>query len=63
MIKAVTAKLLELGIEPEKIITTLEMRMACGLGKCGKCNIGPYYVCKDGPVFTLEQLQGMPDEF
>lgn len=63
MIKAVTGKLKELGIESEEIITTLEMRMSCGLGKCGRCNIGHYYVCKDGPVFTQKQLDEMPDEY
>src|SRR6056297_5581 len=63
MIKFVTEKLRELGIDPAEIITTLEMRMSCGVGKCGRCNIGHYYVCKDGPVFTLEQLGEMPDEY
>lgn len=63
MIKAVIGELTELGISPEDIVTTLEMRMSCGLGKCGKCNIGHLYVCKDGPVFSYDQLQQMPDEF
>ena len=63
MIKFITERLQELGIEPEEIITTLEMKMSCGVGKCGRCNIGHYYVCKDGPVFTLEQLREMPDEY
>lgn len=63
MIKFVTNRLKDLGIEPSEIITTLEMRMSCGIGKCGRCNIGHYYVCKDGPVFTMEQLGEMPDEY
>ncbi len=63
MIKFVTEELKNLNIDPADIITTLEMRMSCGVGKCGKCNIGHYYVCKDGPVFTLEQLGEMPDEY
>ncbi|MCF8008451.1 MAG: FAD/NAD(P)-binding protein [Halanaerobiales bacterium] len=63
MIKFVTDRLKNLGIKPADIITTLEMRMSCGVGKCGRCNIGHYYVCKDGPVFTLEQLVEMPDEY
>jgi len=37
--------------------------MKCGIGKCGRCNVGKYYVCVDGPVFTLEQLQNMPPEY
>ncbi len=63
MIKFVTEELKNMGIKPVDIVTTLEMRMSCGVGKCGRCNIGKYYVCKDGPVFTLEQLGEMPDEY
>jgi NAD(P)H-flavin reductase len=37
--------------------------MKCGLGKCGRCNIGPVYVCKDGPVFTAAQMKQLPQEF
>jgi len=44
------------------VITTLEMRMKCGIGKCGRCNIGNKYVCLDGPVFTLAELDELPDE-
>lgn len=44
---------------PENIITTLENRMKCGIGKCGRCNIGSVYVCKDGPVFTYAQIKNM----
>ena len=39
------------------IITTLEARMKCGIGVCGRCNIGTHYICKDGPVFSLAQLK------
>ncbi|MFH1760659.1 MAG: FAD/NAD(P)-binding protein [bacterium] len=53
----------EIGFPPERIYTTLENRMKCGLGKCGRCNIGNVYVCKDGPVFTAKELQELPDEF
>ena len=63
MIKATARQLLSLGIKSENIITTLEMRMTCGIGKCGKCNIGHQYVCVDGPVFSLAQLEAMPDEY
>lgn len=63
MIKFTVQSLLKLGFAPKDIITTLEMKMQCGLGKCGRCNIGHIYVCKDGPVFTYEQLQDLPDEF
>lgn len=63
MIKFVLKDLLDLGLKGECIITTLEMRMKCGLGKCGRCNIGKVYVCKDGPVFSLAQLNQMPMEY
>lgn len=63
MIKAVSAKLSGMGFPNEKILTTLEMRMTCGVGKCGKCNIGRRYVCVDGPVFRMSQLSDMPGEY
>jgi NAD(P)H-flavin reductase len=47
----------------DKIIMSLEMRMKCGIGMCGRCNIGKEFVCKDGPVFTLAQLNEMPKEY
>ncbi|MCX5901136.1 MAG: FAD/NAD(P)-binding protein [Proteobacteria bacterium] len=63
MIKYTIPVLKELGFSPEQIILSLEMRMKCGIGMCGRCNIGGKYVCKDGPVFTLAQLNQMPDEY
>lgn len=63
MIKFVLQAADKLGFHPEQVITTLEMKMKCGLGKCGRCNIGKIYVCKDGPVFTYRQLQALPAEF
>ena len=46
-----------------EIYTTLENRMKCGVGKCGRCNVGASYVCKDGPVFTLAELEKLPAEY
>jgi len=63
MIKYTLLSLDKLSFAPKNVITTLEMKMQCGLGKCGRCNIGSTYVCKDGPVFTYEQLKSLPDEF
>ncbi len=63
MIKCVSGRLVEMGLPNEKILTTLEMRMTCGIGKCGKCNIGHQYVCIDGPVFRMSQLSDMPEEY
>jgi NAD(P)H-flavin reductase len=53
----------KLGFKEENIITTLENRMKCGLGKCGRCNIGSVYVCKDGPVFSYKDLKSLPQEY
>ena len=63
MIKFTLPVLTELGFPPERIISSLEMRMKCGIGICGRCNIGTEYVCKDGPVFTLAQLSQLPNEY
>lgn len=63
MIKFVLKSLKKMNFEDEQIITTLEMKMKCGIGKCGRCNIGPYYVCKHGPVFSMEQIKDFPLEY
>ena len=63
MIKFSLPVLAQSGFPPDKIINSLEMRMKCGIGKCGRCNIGDKYVCKDGPVFTLAELTQMPQEY
>lgn len=63
MIKLTMPVLAKLGFTPEQIYTTLENRMKCGVGKCGRCNVGKVYVCKDGPVFTLAQLNELPPEY
>jgi len=62
MIKFCLIALDKMGFAKENIITTLEMRMKCGIGKCGRCNIGSKYICLDGPVFTLAELDDLPDE-
>ncbi len=62
MIKFVIQELEKLGFTPDQIYTTLEMRMKCGIGKCGRCNIGNVYVCKDGPVFSWEVLKELKGE-
>jgi len=63
MIKYTFPVLTRLGFGDKNIFTTLENRMKCGFGKCGRCNVGKVYVCKDGPVFTLAQLKELPDEY
>lgn len=56
MIRFTLARLKELGFADNQIVTTLEGKMKCGLGKCARCNIGDKYICQDGPVFTFEQI-------
>ncbi len=63
MIKFTLAGLMDLGFNKTQVFTTMELRMKCGVGKCGRCNIGSKYVCKDGPVFRCDQLDELPDEY
>jgi len=63
MIKTTIAVLEELEFGDEQILNSLEMRMKCGVGKCGRCNIGNKYVCLDGPVFSLAELKKLPNEY
>ena len=63
MIKFSLPVLSKIGIPDHAIYTSLENRMKCGLGKCGRCNCGHVYVCKEGPVFTLAQMKQLPDDF
>ena len=63
MIKFTLEALGALGFEKTQVYTTMELRMKCGVGKCGRCNIGDKYVCKDGPVFRFDELDELPDEY
>ncbi len=63
MIKFVLQTLEKLGFSPEHIVTTLEYKMKCGIGKCGRCNLDEHYVCQDGPVFYLSQLKKFKNDF
>ena len=63
MIKFTLPVLEKLGFTDDQVYTTLENRMKCGLGKCGRCNTGKSYVCKDGPVYTLAELETLPAEY
>lgn len=63
MIKFTFPVLQKLGFADEYVYTTLENRMKCGVGKCGRCNVGKVYVCKDGPVFNKVQLNELPPEY
>ncbi len=63
MIKFTLEGLKSLGFSQTQIYTTMELKMKCGIGKCGRCNIGSKYVCKDGPVFRMDELEELPDEY
>jgi NAD(P)H-flavin reductase len=63
MIRYTLPVLAELGLAPERTYLSLEMKMKCGIGKCGRCNIGGAYVCTDGPVFSLARLGELPREY
>lgn len=63
MIKFVILALKEMGFGDEQIYTTVENKMKCGVGKCGRCSLGPHYVCKDGPVYSWAQLKALPQEY
>jgi len=62
MIKFTLPVIKELGFSSDRTLLSLEMRMKCGLGKCGRCNVGSKYVCSDGPVFTESQLHHLHAE-
>jgi NAD(P)H-flavin reductase len=61
MMKFGTIRLLEMGYKDDQIYLSMEKNMSCGLGKCGHCMLGEYFVCKDGPVFTYDELKNTPD--
>ena len=63
MIKFCLQGLTEMGFKHDQVYTTLELRMKCGIGKCGRCNIGTKYVCKDGPVFRFDEIDELPNEY
>ena len=63
MIKFVIQNLKKLGFSDEQIYTTIENKMKCGIGKCGRCNVGKDYVCVNGPVYSWAQLKELPQEY
>ena len=61
MMKFGTIRLLEMGYPENKIYLSMEKNMSCGLGKCGHCMMGEFFVCKDGPVFTYDEIKHNPE--
>jgi len=62
MLKYTLPVLAELGFPAERVLLSLEMKMKCGMGVCGRCNVGEKYVCKDGPIFSLAELNALQSE-
>jgi sulfhydrogenase subunit gamma (sulfur reductase) len=52
-----------MGYRRGQVVTTLENKMKCGIGHCGRCNVGPFSVCRDGPVVTWAQLEALPRDY
>ena len=63
MLKFVTLKLLEVGYEPTQIYLSMNRKMSCGMGKCGRCNVGHYYLCIDGPDMCYDKIKHVPNVF
>jgi len=63
MIKTVIKALKDLRFQDDQIYTTVENKMKCGIGKCGRCNIGRHYICQDGPVYSWAELKNLPQEY
>ncbi|MGB7055789.1 MAG: FAD/NAD(P)-binding protein [bacterium] len=63
MMKFATQKLVEAGFKHENIYLSMEKNMSCGLGKCNHCRVGKFYVCKDGPVLTWQDVKDIEEPF
>lgn len=61
MMRFVARRLILEGVSAGKLYVSLERRMKCGTAQCGHCQHGPFFVCKDGPVFLYRNVQGLPD--
>ena len=59
MNRFVTWQILRLRLPPDQLFVSLERNMRCGVGRCGHCQYGPKFVCKDGPVFALDSIRGI----
>jgi NAD(P)H-flavin reductase len=57
MMRFAVRDLLRLGIAPERIWLSMERNMHCGVRLCGHCQLGPYFVCADGPVFRYDEIE------
>lgn len=56
MMRFSVASLKKVGVPDERIWVSMERNMKCGIGHCGHCQFGPYFMCRDGPVFRYDQV-------
>jgi len=56
MMRLAVDALLQRAVEPERIHLSVERNMKCAVGHCGHCQFGPEFVCRDGPVFSLDRI-------
>ena len=61
MMRFTVQELLARKVSPDTIFVSLERNMQCGLGLCGHCQLGPLFICKDGPVFPFSRVKGWFD--
>lgn len=59
MNRFVTWQILRLRVPPDQLFVSLERNMRCGVGRCGHCQYGPKFVCRDGPVFSFDSIRNI----
>jgi NAD(P)H-flavin reductase len=56
MMRTTIDALLDRGVAPERVFVSMERHMACGVGLCGHCQLGPTLICRDGPVYSYPEI-------
>ena len=56
MMRVACNKLTHKGLCPDAMYVSLERHMECGIGLCGHCQLGPFFLCKDGPVMRMDRV-------
>ena len=63
MMRATTAELEKRGVKAENIFLSMERNMKCGVRLCGHCQLGPKFICSDGPVFSYREIQSLMNKW